>query len=96
MTHTPAPWTVKDHSRYLEIRGPNDEAIATIFPKAGNGGVGIDAARANANLIVALLISREVEACALSVTPASGELHIGTKITAPDHPLDGGTIVDVP
>jgi hypothetical protein len=36
---------------YFEIRGPNGEAIATLFPQAGNGGVGQDEARANAEWI---------------------------------------------
>ena len=58
---TPASWTVVDRTTsgrgapsYTEIRGPNDEAICTIFPAAGNGGVGIVDPRENAAMIVAL------------------------------------------
>jgi hypothetical protein len=40
---------------YIEIRGPNDEAICTIFPGAGKGGVGIEVARLNAARIVDLV-----------------------------------------
>lgn len=36
---------------YFEIRGPNREAIATLFPQAGMGGVGVNEARANAEWI---------------------------------------------
>lgn len=38
-------------SGYIEIRGPNNEAIATLFPSAGKGGVGFDVACANAQVI---------------------------------------------
>jgi hypothetical protein len=59
----PGPWAInagpalrrhKDASppAYLEVRGPNGEAICTIFPGAGNGGIGIERARAVARLIV--------------------------------------------
>lgn len=41
-----------DGKGWIEIRGPNDEAIATIFPFAGKGGVGREAALANASKIV--------------------------------------------
>ena len=54
---TPRPWTIEDHADdkrgYIGIRGPHGEKIADIFPFAGVGGVGIEAARANAALIVA-------------------------------------------
>lgn len=62
---TPGPWAIKDNMDdrgrgYLEIRGPNDEAVLTMFPLAGNGGVGVDSARENASMIVHLVnASRE-------------------------------------
>lgn len=37
---------------YLEVRGPAGEAICTIFPDAGLGGIGLEQARAVARLIV--------------------------------------------
>jgi hypothetical protein len=57
---TSAPWKIVDHTAsgktgnlgYIEIRGPNDEAICTLFPGAGKGGVGVEMARKNAALIV--------------------------------------------
>jgi len=60
---TATPWKVVDYTTngktgnhgYLEVRGPSDEAICTIFPAAGKGGVGIAAARENAAMIVALV-----------------------------------------
>jgi hypothetical protein len=57
---TPRPWKIIDYADerrggYIEIRGPNDEAIATIFPHAGKGGVGVETARMNAALIVRLV-----------------------------------------
>jgi hypothetical protein len=57
---TPRPWKINDYSDekrggYIEIRGPNGEAICTMFPSAGRGGVGNDVARENAALIVALV-----------------------------------------
>lgn len=60
---TPRPWNIVDRTTegktgnagYIEIRGPNGEAICTLFPGAGKGGVGIKAARANAALIAAPL-----------------------------------------
>lgn len=58
----PGPWVVhagphvRNHEDrgpgYLEIRGPNNEAVCTIFAFAGNGGIGIERARAVAQLIV--------------------------------------------
>lgn len=59
---TPGPWTIHelgavrgrpdDGPSYIEIRGPNGEAICTIFPHAGRGGVGVQEARANAAAII--------------------------------------------
>lgn len=57
---TPGPWKIIYHTTqgktgnlgYIEIRGPNDEAICTIFPGAGRGGVGIETAKKNAMLLV--------------------------------------------
>lgn len=53
---TKRPWTIIDYSGdgkgWIEIRGPNDEAVATIFPFAGKGGVGRGAALENAMLII--------------------------------------------
>lgn len=56
--HTPGEWSVvvvppARGSGYIEIRGPNNEAIATLFPHAGYGGVGFDVARENARLMAA-------------------------------------------
>lgn len=55
---TPRPWKVVDAvsetKGYIRIEGPNGEKIADIFPFAGVGGVGIEAARQNATLIVSL------------------------------------------
>lgn len=58
---TPGPWTI--HSKlterngtqmgYIEIKTPDGLAICTVFPFAGNGGVGLDAGMANARLISA-------------------------------------------
>jgi hypothetical protein len=60
---TRGPWTIVDHTTsgktgnagYIQIRGPNDEAICTIFPGAGKGGVGIEVARLNAARLVELV-----------------------------------------
>jgi len=56
---TPRPWKIIDtitlKHGYLGIRGPNGEKIADIFPFAGEGGTGIEAARANVALIVSLV-----------------------------------------
>lgn len=60
---TPPPWKIIDRTTsgktgnagYIEIRGPRNEAVCTMFPGAGIGGVGIDAARRNAALIVRLV-----------------------------------------
>lgn len=43
---------------YISIIGPNGEKICDIFPHAGKGGAGLDAARANARLIVQARSSR--------------------------------------
>ena len=58
----PGPWIVREgppirnHESqgpgYIEVRGPNNEAVCTIFAFAGNGGIGIERARAVARLIV--------------------------------------------
>jgi hypothetical protein len=40
-------------------RGPNDEAICTIFSGAGKGGVGIEVARLNAERIVSAVNAQE-------------------------------------
>jgi hypothetical protein len=61
--HTPGPWKIIDETSderhgYIAIRGPNDEKIADIFPFAGVGGVGVEAARANARLI-AMAVERK-------------------------------------
>lgn len=57
---TPKPWkiidTIGDRGQgYLAIRGPNGEKVADMFPFAGENGVGLDAARENARLIVSLV-----------------------------------------
>ena len=51
------PWKVIDHSNesrggYIEVRGANDESICQLFPLAGKGGVGVEAARRIARAIV--------------------------------------------
>lgn len=56
---TSRPWKIIDTitakgGGYLAIRGPNGEKIADIFPFAGEGGVGVETARMNAELIVKL------------------------------------------
>lgn len=63
MTTTVRPWKVVDtiNTRgvgYLSIRGPNGEKIADMFPFAGEGGIGVETARANASLICQLANQR--------------------------------------
>lgn len=60
MSATSGPWKIIDHTEventvtvgYIDIIGPNNEAICTIFPDARNGVVGIETARLNAELII--------------------------------------------
>lgn len=59
MKTTNRPWSVVDFTNgktkgWIEIRGPNGEKVATIFPWAGEGCVGVDVARENAAMIVEL------------------------------------------
>lgn len=52
------PWRIVDSlnerkgTGYIHIQGPNGEKICDIFPYAGVGGLGLEAARAVAEMIV--------------------------------------------
>lgn len=66
---TPGPWTINDYINnekkgYIHISGPNGEKIADIFPFAGVGGVGPEAARENARALVAAVNDAIVAASA--------------------------------
>lgn len=81
--YTPGPWKIVDEVReethgYIGVRGPNDEKIADIFPFAAVGGVGVEAARANARLIAMAVDRQAVQGSGTSTASLrSGEVPSG-------------------